>query len=235
MSAHVGHISVTRTARYWTLGEPSATTRELWFVLHGYGQLAEYFIRNFEVLNDGTRVIVAPEGLSRFYVKDFTGRVGATWMTREDREHEIRDYVGYLDALYASVYTSVHTSVCASINESVHTAAPPLRVHVLAFSQGVATACRWLLAGTCRQIAPVERLYCWAGGLPADIDFSAFKPLFDAVAPVFVVGTSDEFITPAVIEQQRTAFEQVGIEFRLERFDGGHHIDKPVLKRLADD
>jgi len=58
-------ITVSRSARYFTLGRPD---REVWFVLHGYGQLAARFLRHFEPLDDGTRLMVAPEALSRFYL-----------------------------------------------------------------------------------------------------------------------------------------------------------------------
>ncbi len=99
------HIEVPKTARYWVLGEDIVSPDELWFVLHGYRQLAARFLRRFEGIADGTRRIVAPEALSRFYVSREPGRhgpvsvVGGTWMTREDRENEIRDYVRYLDML----------------------------------------------------------------------------------------------------------------------------------------
>lgn len=53
-------IAVARTARYFTLGRAE---REVWFVLHGYGQLADRFLRHFDPIDDGTRLIVAPEGL----------------------------------------------------------------------------------------------------------------------------------------------------------------------------
>jgi len=91
------HIEVPRTARYLTLGPGDAA--DVWIVIHGYGQLAGRFLRRFEPIDDGTRHIVAPEALSRFYVGNEAGRhgqsskVGATWMTREAREDEITDYV----------------------------------------------------------------------------------------------------------------------------------------------
>ncbi|MCY7356827.1 MAG: phospholipase, partial [Rudanella sp.] len=44
------HLSVQRTARYYTLGDFTEQTTDLWFVLHGYGQLAKYFIRRFDVV-----------------------------------------------------------------------------------------------------------------------------------------------------------------------------------------
>jgi len=37
------HLTVARTARYYQLGELSSATKQIWFVCHGYGQLAEYF------------------------------------------------------------------------------------------------------------------------------------------------------------------------------------------------
>src|ERR687885_1792701 len=105
------HIVVGRTARYYTIGAGVARPRELWFACHGYGQLAAYFARPFQQLDDGTRAVVVPEALSRFYFGDprrphgADSLVGATWMTREDREREIDDHVAYLDALYAHVRT----------------------------------------------------------------------------------------------------------------------------------
>src|SRR6266498_2722637 len=135
-------LTVSRTARYFTLGRPD---REVWFVLHGYGQLAALFLRHFEPLDDGTRLIVAPEGLSRFYLTEDPAerRVGASWMTREDRLTEIEDYVQYLDAVHADVVGSVDRSL--------------VKVRVLGFSQGAATACRWASTGASR----VDRLIVW--------------------------------------------------------------------------
>ena len=103
------HITVRRTARYFTLGPADGSPRQVWFVLHGYGQLASQFVRVFEPLDDGTRLIVAPEALNRFYLVGVDTMpaadrpVGATWMTREDRDNEIEDYIAYLDDLAATV------------------------------------------------------------------------------------------------------------------------------------
>ena len=100
-------------------------------VLHGYRQLARRFLRRFEPVAGDHRRIVAPEGLSRFYADPGRGRhgpasaVGASWMTREDRENEIRDYVAYLDQLWQHLRTDSPGRT---------------RLVVLGFSQGVATA-----------------------------------------------------------------------------------------------
>ena len=87
------HLTVSRTARYFTLGPDGAPVSELWIVLHGYAQLASRFLRWFSPLDDGATVIAAPEALSRFYLETRLDgghgpAIGATWLTREDRAAE---------------------------------------------------------------------------------------------------------------------------------------------------
>jgi len=98
------HFSTRRTARFFTLGSPERST-DLWIVCHGYGQLASRFLERFRPIEAEQRCILAPEGLSRFYLTESPTerRVGASWMTREDRLQEIDDYVRYLDGVYAKI------------------------------------------------------------------------------------------------------------------------------------
>src|SRR5829696_4770422 len=130
------HIKVQRTARYYMIGEPGGNTSDVWFVCHGYNQLASDFIREFEPIAADSRVIVAPEALNRYYIATEPGfhsaeaKIGATWMTRADRDAEIADYVAYLDDLYDEIFTR------ASRQE--------VSITVVGFSQGGATANRWL-------------------------------------------------------------------------------------------
>ena len=93
-------------ARYFKLGDISKA-KQIWFVIHGYGQLAQYFIKKFESLIRKDICIIAPEGLSRFYLEDIptrvaggSNRVGATWMTKENREMDIENYINYLQSIY---------------------------------------------------------------------------------------------------------------------------------------
>src|SRR5213596_1853113 len=129
------HIGVSRTARYFTLGDSSRGVGEVWFACHGYGQVASRFLEKLRVLDDGRRYLVAPEGLSRFYLSESPTerRVGASWMTREDRLAEIDDYVRYLDAL------------CQEVLRGLEPRAP--QVTALGFSQGAATVSRWASIG----------------------------------------------------------------------------------------
>lgn len=209
------HLGVRRTARYFTLGPAAAAAREAWFVLHGYGQLAARFLRHFAPLNDGERCIVAPEGLSRFYAE--AGRndmIGASWMTREDRLAEIDDYIHYLDALYAEVMKG---------------AGEATRITVLGFSQGTATAARWLAQGQAR----AGRLILWGGEVPPDLDLAAARDRWQQMDLTLVVGSEDPYITPKVLARDEQRLRDHDISFRVERFDGGHEILPDVVGRIA--
>jgi len=206
------HLSVPRTARFFTLGNESTPT-ELWFVLHGYGQLAARFIRHFEPLDDGSRLVVAPEGLSRFYIEvNRADKIGASWMTREDRLVEIADYVRYLDAVYAAVGGAT---------------AP--RVVVLGFSQGTATAARWLATGAAR----ADRLILWGGEVPPDLDLAAARARWLETGVTLVAGSTDPFITTKVLARDEARLRETGIVYQVERFEGGHELDAEVLREIV--
>ena len=92
-------IKISKTAKYTTYGNPDKASIII-FALHGYGQLVQFFIRKFQVLDAEQYFVVAPEGLHRFYLKGSSGRVGASWMTKEERQSDIEDYINYLDDLF---------------------------------------------------------------------------------------------------------------------------------------
>lgn len=205
------HLPVTRTGRYVTLGPPDAG--DVWFVLHGYGQLAHRFIRSFEPIADGSRLLVAPEALNRFYVDAEHRKVGATWMTREDRLTDISDYVGYLDAVVDTLGLAVGAA----------------RVTAFGFSQGSATACRWATRGRTR----VHRLVCWGGEVPPDLDLPEVADRLRDSDVVLAAGTEDRFITPKVVEATSARLERHGIAHRVFRFQGGHEIPEAALRELT--
>jgi predicted esterase len=212
------HLEVARSARYWTLGDPEREHEEVWVVLHGYGQLARRFLRRLAPIAVPSRLIVAPEALSRFYIGSGEGRhrqdalVGATWMTREDREAEIRDYVAYLDRLA----------------DVVARGAP--RVTVLGFSQGVATAWRWVTYGS---VPGLSRLVAWAGELPPDIDLARAARALADVEVVWVHGDGDPVVPAKIGEVAAERLEQVGVPLRSLRHPGGHDIHEETLRAVA--
>jgi predicted esterase len=218
---HEHHIAIPRTARYYTLGEAGPGIAEVWFALHGYGQLAGRFVRELAPLDDGSRLIVAPEALSRFYLGGVGERpasertVGASWMTREDRLAEIDDQVRYLDAVYAEILQGIDRSRA--------------RVCVFGFSQGTAAAARWLGYGTAR----AGRLILWGGEIPPDLDLSANRERFARLDLTLVAGTQDQFITTKILDREKQRLDAHAIPFHLVTFDGGHEIDEAVLRQLA--
>src|SRR5580692_2153135 len=130
MDARENHIIVNKTARYYTLGELSENTGSVCLLLHGHGHNAKNFLGAFKPLWNESKLFVAPEGLNRYYLKGFSGNVGVTWMTREDRLNEIKDYIHYLDDLYEFLELEKFTGI----------------ITALGFSQGASTVTRWVAA-----------------------------------------------------------------------------------------
>lgn len=210
-------IEVPRTARYYVLGD--AVGGDLWIVLHGFGQLAGDFIEYFAELNDGSRMVVAPEALNRYYttglsVPSAERPVGATWMTREFRDAEMRDYVRYLDILHADL-AAKHR---------------PRRTVVVGFSQGGATASRWVVQGSAR----IHTLVLWGATLPPDLDLAVARERLTAVRLKIVIGRTDQYINPDAVSRERERLTAAGIPFDLIDYDAGHAIKRGVLRKLAE-
>ncbi|CAN5168391.1 esterase [soil metagenome] len=216
-------IVVPRSARYYTLGPTHGFPREIWFVCHGFGQLAARFIEQFAALDDGTRLIVAPEALSRFYLDSIAERrgqqeprVGATWMTREDRLAEIADYVNYLDL------------VAAEVRHPLSGASP--RIVVLGFSQGAATVSRWLAASELR----ADHLVLWSGAIPPELDPASWSALLRGASITFVAGDADTMVPREAVAREAERLSTAGVAFHVQRFGGGHKIDSEALTALAE-
>lgn len=222
MTASQHHIAVHRSARYYLLGQPSDKIADVWFACHGYGQLAADFAKEFECIADTTRLIVVPEALSRFYLSDGTGfhgpdaKIGATWMTREDRETEITDYVAYLDDLFDEIMSQVLRD-------------RTVRVSVLGFSQGGATANRWLTRGRAR----AERLVMWGSLIASDADLNEAAAFFRNVELNIVYGTRDKFAGSEMIANYEALLRENAIPFKVTTFEGGHRMDRDTLRALA--
>ncbi|MFD1467228.1 alpha/beta hydrolase [Hymenobacter caeli] len=194
---------------------PSNATRQVWFVCHGYGQLAAYFIRHFAALAaaDPALVVVAPEGLSRFYLQGNGGRVGASWMTREDRLHEINDQISFLNQLAGNILSQCPAGV---------------RVTVLGFSQGTATAGRWLAQAAFRP----THLVLWAGEFPPDLAPEAAARLLRSLPLTLVVGDHDQYLSADAVAQQRAALRRLGATPVLRTFAGRHELNQEILACL---
>ena len=209
------HIEIPRRARYATLGGPGEELREIWILCHGYGQLARRFLRRFTCLDDGTRWLIAPEGLSRYYVDHTTRLVGASWMTSEDRMTEIDDYVRFLDLLSERLLADTHRDA--------------VRIVGLGFSQGAATLSRWAAHGSVR----FDRMLLWGGFVPPDLDLDQHGPTLSDAALTLVVGETDEYIRDEHVERESARLDTAGVVHEVVTYPGGHDIEADALMALA--
>jgi predicted esterase len=210
-------VSFSYKARYFKLGEITASTKQVWFVLHGYGQLARYFLKKFNVLEQYGICVIAPEGLSRFYHEQpeaggrKNNRVGATWMTRENRLMDIENYLRFLDTVYRQ--------------EVNHDTIP---ITVLGFSQGAATASRWVSNGNIE----FNRLVLWAGIFPADMDFDAGSLILETKQVWMIYGKKDPFLSDDRFNEMNALAEKLNTKVKEIVFDGEHDIDEQTLLKL---
>ncbi len=213
------HLEVRRTALLASLGpEPGPAIRELWYLLHGQAMRAAQILEMARTLDDGSRLLVAPEALNRHYVGPAVARdapIGATWMTRAEREADIHDNIAYLE--------SVH----AHLRRQFGGITPP--VTVLGFSQGGAAAVRWAAHGGIRP----ARLIIWESSLPPEVDYAALTARQPGMRLTYVCGTRDKFITPKVLEAQHALLQQANVAFDEVSFDGGHRLDDETLRAVA--
>lgn len=218
--ARIERFVTRRSARCAVRGPTDpAQVKALWLVLHGYGQLAAEFLGGFDAIDDGTRLLVAPEALSRFYDARSTmerhaeASVGASWMTREDRNEEIADQLHWLQL--------AHDHYRALVGSAV-----PLTV--LGFSQGTAAASRWVASGA----AAPEQLICWGGSIAPEL---ALGP-DDAIGRTrctIVIGDRDRFVPAEKLAAEQARLHSAGFRGDFVHFEGGHRLDDTVLRRLA--
>lgn len=201
----------SKTYRYELL-PCKGTSNKVLYVLHGYGQLAKFFIRKFEVLSQKYH-IVAPEGMHRFYLQGSSGRVGASWMTKEARESDIEDNLEWLNTLDDKIAQELQ------IEER----------HLLGFSQGGATAARWFADSNKR----FKSIVLWACVFPPDLELEAETAKFSSDdLSTFVIGTKDEYYNT---EQQKALIDfYTALSFKTVTFEGNHNINSDVLQAIYD-
>ena len=186
--------------------QTSVTEKKMIIALHGYGQLAKYFIRKFEALSS-EYLIVCPEGPHRFYLKGSSGRVGASWMTKEAREMDMEDNVHWLNVLI----------------DELKQRHKPASITLLGFSQGAATAARWYQQNP----KQFDRLILWAAVFPPDIERGNFT---SNQSMHFVLGNQDEYYQGSDAEVLKNSYVNLG--FKVHAYEGTHDIDSKVVVEI---
>ena len=207
-------LQIEKKARYFLLGNPGNDTSIVWVVLHGYGMLSEFFIQKFKKLENKNTLILAPEALNRFYIDTNYGRVGASWMTKDERQDDIKENIKYLNSLMDQI-----------IREIGHNR---FKINVLGFSQGGATACRWLFKSGLK----FENLIMWAGDIPKDTLTEENRLKWSDMNTHLVMGKKDELINEEMKAKFLKLVTDYKLDYKLTLYDGDHRIYPDVLMEL---
>lgn len=200
-------IEIKRSARWFHIGELPNNCSEIIIVLHGYGQHPSYMLNGLQTLIAPGRCICAPEGLSRFYIHGMKGRIGASWMTRDDREQEIKDYLAYLTYWFKSINIPKSTPVT-----------------LIGFSQGVCTAARWVANG-----AKINTLMFSSGTLP--LEWSISTPnLSSSLKEIHIIRPkNDEFYTLNVFKEDLSTLKKMDFPIEIHEPEGTHTLNPKLL------
>ncbi|PIB35059.1 hypothetical protein BFP72_06440 [Reichenbachiella sp. 5M10] len=208
-------VSFETTAPYHTLYELTEDTQYVWIVCHGYGQLSERFVRQFQVLDAKTNFVISLQGLSRFYLPGHQ-KVGASWMTKEGREEELLNQSQYFAAVLKD---------CLDGQDWMD-----YKVNLLGFSQGASAICR--LAAHSR--LDFAHLILWAGSFPSELSPESFAHLSEGARVYGVLGSEDSYYTRELfgteVSRLSAATGCIPVEVT---YDGGHELRRDVLSTLV--
>jgi len=207
----IDYLKVQKTARVVLEGNNNPDLKSVWLIAHGYGQLSTFFINKFEKLFGKENLFIVPEGLHRYYLNGFSGKIGASWMTKEEREKDIEDYCQYLDVVYDRYIKTLNKKVI---------------VNALGFSQGGATICRWA-AHTQNKI---DNLIVWGSVIPPDMDWETDVQKLINLKWHYVAGDQDEFLSDKRRVEQLEVLERNGIKPNSIHYKGTHDIlEEPLF------
>jgi predicted esterase len=202
-------IPVAQEQRVDSLGTLSDATKHVWVGLHGYGQLVQFFARHFRSLATEERAFVFPQGPHKFYLNGVHGRVGASWMTKDERLVDIANQRLYLGFVF----------------QWIKQQAPKATIHCVAFSQGVATIMRCIGHP---DVQP-SSILAWAGSWPPDLD-ETNRAALEELRFKACFGTRDEYITTEKQQEMRGYYlEKYNFEPSVSVYEGGHSFDAEKL------
>lgn len=205
---------------YETLGELTEKTENIWLVCHGYGQLAKFFIRRFDILDLEKSYVIAPQGLSKFYIDGNYGKVGASWLTKENREMDLQNALTYLRFIYENEVVKSLQNHKKDSNK--------LKINLLGFSQGAAMISRWAVA--CQIL--FDKLVIWGGRFPDEIQKEQLNFVKESAEIILVIGDKDEFYQQIYIDEETTKLTKLIKTPQLIIFDGTHEVRRDVLEKL---
>ena len=208
-------ISISKTGKYSQIGKCSKKINNVWIVLHGYGMLSEYFVKKFECIINEATLVIAPEATNRFYLANNYTRVGASWMTKLDREQEISDNILFLDKLFSIIKKDIgHDN---------------FKLNTLGFSQGGPALVRWLMSNKLN----TNSLILWGSDIPKDSLVTENKSRWNSIKLKIVIGKNDEYINEEKKQEFVGVVKSYGLKYDLVEYEGSHKIIEEELKKIA--
>ena len=208
-------ISISKTGKYSQIGKCSKKINNVWIVLHGYGMLSEYFVKKFECITNETTLVIAPEATNRFYLRDNYTRVGASWMTKLDKEQEISDNILFLDKHFSIIKKEIgHDN---------------FKLNTLGFSQGGPALVRWLMSNKLN----TNSLILWGSDIPKDSLVTENKSRWNSIKLKIVIGKNDEYINEEKKQEFVGVVKSYGLKYELIEYEGSHKIIEKELKNIA--
>ncbi len=206
-------IITNQTGQYYCYGNVGTSIHTHWMAFHGYGQQAKRLTSKFEIFKETGHLVVAPEGLHRFYWEGVYGDVVASWMTKENRQDDIADYVSFID--------KVDEATGFSRKNNVHKIA-------FGFSQGCSTLWRWIL----NSHPDIDCIVLWAGWLPEDMLFKQHLEYLQSRKIYFIYGDEDKYLTSERLDVLFQRFDDALLNIEKIVFEGGHRVDRDILQYL---
>ena len=210
MAIEQHYLNFHLKAPFFTLNDFGPKTKRIWMVCHGYGQLVKYFSRKFEKLDAEENYLVFPQGLHKFYLEGHQ-RVGASWMTKDERLNDIQNQFAYLD-------TIVESTIPKNFDAEII---------FFGFSQGASTISRYLHHSR----FPISKLVLWSGSFPPEYVKGDFGFLPENTTIHYFYGDDDEFYDEKKflqeVENLELVFER---DITVSAFQGKHLILPEVIE-----
>lgn len=205
------YIEVTRRARYFQSKDIEENVKQVIFLLHGYAQNGDTFLESCKSLASEEIVLIAPEGLSKFYWKDFTSDPASSWMTSLERENELADTMDYLSKVLMEIKSQLPKEGIA--------------FHCLGFSQGAATASRF----ACNPHLNCQNLFLYGGAPAHDINWEALPQDLNFH---LVYGKQDPLINASQVEKVKGLISSRKFEVHEFSYEGKHKVEWEGLAHI---
>ena len=206
-------LDINYKAPYFKVGSINEMTKNIWFIFHGYGQLADEFAKQFTEMISEENCLIFPQGLSRFYLKGIGNKIGANWMTSQDRDIDITNYISYINQIF---------------KHEVEPSLENIKLNILGFSQGGHTASRWIYNSK----ITYNKFVLWGSNLAHEIDQKRISDSFSHGKNLVIIGDQDRFINSDRLRKMRLKYEKIGFNYQTIEYHGEHDIYPEILKKI---